>query len=83
MEKFFNNTDPSGASRRDQRGTNQETSRGWDYNGHRSRRRGGKEKMTRNELDELATILAPAQIKKFQDLNDGAIKKPFALSAKR
>ena len=37
--------------------------------------RRGKEKVTRDELDELATILTPAQIKKFQDLNDGAIKK--------
>jgi hypothetical protein len=35
----------------------------------------GKEKVTRAELDELATILTPAQIKKFQDLNDGSIKK--------
>jgi hypothetical protein len=37
--------------------------------------RRGKEKVTRDELDELATILTPAQIKKFQDLNGGTIKK--------
>jgi hypothetical protein len=37
--------------------------------------RRGKEKVTRAELDELATILTPAQIKKFQDLNGGTIKK--------
>ena len=37
--------------------------------------RRGKEKVTRAELDELATILTPAQIKKFQDLNNGTIKK--------
>jgi hypothetical protein len=35
----------------------------------------GKEKVTPAELDELATILTPAQIKKFQDLNNGTIKK--------
>jgi hypothetical protein len=34
-----------------------------------------KGKVTRNELDELATILTPAQLKKFQDLNDEAAKK--------
>src|ERR1700722_2233856 len=34
--------------------------------------RRGKEKVTRDELDELATILTPAKIKKFQDLNNGA-----------
>ncbi len=32
-------------------------------------------KVTRNELDELATILTPAQLKKFQDLNARAGKK--------
>jgi hypothetical protein len=37
--------------------------------------RQGKEKVTRAELDELATILTPAQIKKFQDLNSGTVKK--------
>jgi hypothetical protein len=37
--------------------------------------RHGKEKVSRAELDELATILTPAQIKKFQDLNNGTIKK--------
>jgi hypothetical protein len=37
--------------------------------------RRGKGKVTRDELDELATILTPAQIKKFQDLNDGKGKK--------
>jgi hypothetical protein len=37
--------------------------------------RHGKEKVSREELDELATILTPAQIKKFQDLNNGTIKK--------
>jgi hypothetical protein len=37
--------------------------------------RHGKEKVSRAELDELATILTPAQIKKLQDLNDGTIKK--------
>jgi hypothetical protein len=35
----------------------------------------GREKVTRAELDELSTILTPAQIKKFQNLNDGTIKK--------
>jgi hypothetical protein len=35
----------------------------------------GKGKVTRNELDELATILTPAQLKKFQDLNSGTGKK--------
>jgi hypothetical protein len=35
----------------------------------------GKEKVTPAELDELATILTPAQIKKFQDLNSGKAKK--------
>ncbi len=33
-----------------------------------------KEKVTREELDELATILTPAQIKKFQDLNKPSAK---------
>jgi hypothetical protein len=38
--------------------------------------RRGKERVTRAELDELATILTPAQLKKFQDLNGGrTIKK--------
>jgi hypothetical protein len=37
--------------------------------------RRGKGKVTRDELDELATILTPAQIKKFQDLNEGTGKK--------
>jgi hypothetical protein len=37
--------------------------------------RRGKEKVTPAELDELATILTPVQIKKFQNLNDGRIKK--------
>ena len=31
----------------------------------------GKGKVSRDELDELATILTPAQLKKFQDLNAG------------
>jgi hypothetical protein len=35
----------------------------------------GREKVTPAELDELATILTPAQIKKFQDLNNGTTKK--------
>jgi hypothetical protein len=35
----------------------------------------GKEKVSRAELDDLATILTPAQIKKFQDLSNGMIKK--------
>ena len=34
-----------------------------------------KEKVTPAELDELATILTPAQLKKFQDLNNGKAKK--------
>jgi hypothetical protein len=29
----------------------------------------GKGKVTRNELDELATILTPAQLRKLQDIN--------------
>jgi hypothetical protein len=37
--------------------------------------RRGKGKVTQNELDELATILTPAQIKKFQNLNEGTGKK--------
>jgi hypothetical protein len=32
-------------------------------------------KVSREELDELATILTPAQIKKFQDLNSAIRKK--------
>jgi LTXXQ motif family protein len=32
-------------------------------------------KVSREELDELATILTPAQIKKFQDLNSATRKK--------
>jgi hypothetical protein len=32
-------------------------------------------KVPREELDELATILTPAQIKKFQDLNSATRKK--------
>jgi hypothetical protein len=31
----------------------------------------GKGKVSRDELDELATILTPAQLRKFQDLNAG------------
>jgi len=31
--------------------------------------------VSHEELDELATILTPAQIKKFQDLNDATGKK--------
>jgi hypothetical protein len=34
-----------------------------------------KSKVSREELDELATILTPAQIKKFQDLNGATAKK--------
>jgi hypothetical protein len=34
-----------------------------------------KAKVSREELDELATILTPAQIKKFQDLNRATGKK--------
>lgn len=34
-----------------------------------------KAKVSREELDELATILTPAQIKKFQDLNGTTGKK--------
>ena len=34
-----------------------------------------KAKVSREELDELATILTPAQIKKFQDLNGATGKK--------
>lgn len=34
-----------------------------------------KSKVSREELDELATILTPAQIKKFQDLNGAAGKR--------
>jgi hypothetical protein len=35
-------------------------------------------KVSREELDELATILTPAQIKKFQDLNGATGKKRHA-----
>jgi hypothetical protein len=35
-------------------------------------------KASRQELDELATILTPAQIKKFQDLNGATSKKRHA-----
>jgi len=34
-----------------------------------------KAKVSREELDELATILTPAQIRKFQDLNGATGKK--------
>ena len=34
-----------------------------------------KSKVSREELDELATILTPAQIKKFQDVNGATGKK--------
>jgi Spy/CpxP family protein refolding chaperone len=37
-----------------------------------------KAKVSREELDELATILTPAQIKKFQDLNGAKGKKGSA-----
>jgi len=37
-----------------------------------------KGKVSREELDELATILTPAQIKKFQDLNGATGKKRHA-----
>jgi Spy/CpxP family protein refolding chaperone len=37
-----------------------------------------KAKVSREELDELATILTPAQIKKFQDLNNAKGKKRHA-----
>jgi hypothetical protein len=46
-----------------------------DADGTDSLPRRGKGQVTRNELDELATILTPAQIKKFQDLNEGPGKK--------